>query len=85
MKKIRGDTEDRLDKTRVKLYNEMRGMSTIERCDYVNNKADLILKKYGLKTISLTEPRSTVYDTNQTHSATMVMDGEAEYITKNKK
>ena len=84
MKKIRDDIEDRLDKTRVKLYNEMRRMSTIERCDYVNNKADLILKKYGLKTISLTEPKSTIYNTNQTHTATMVMDGTAEYEVKKK-
>jgi len=83
--KRKHDFEKELDIVRIKLYNEMKDMSPSEMTMYKKRKAGELQKKYGFKTISLTEPRSTVYDTNQTHSATMVMDGEAEYITKNKK
>jgi len=83
--KRKHDFEKDLDKIRIKLYNEMKDMTPSEMTLYKKKKADELRKKYGFKTISLTEPKSTIYNTNQTHSATMVMEETAKYETKNKK
>ncbi|MCL2078925.1 MAG: hypothetical protein FWH17_03675 [Oscillospiraceae bacterium] len=43
------DLEDRLDATRIKLYEQTKDMTTQERVAFFNNKGRDILARHGIK------------------------------------
>jgi hypothetical protein len=44
-----GSLEDALDVTRIKLYEQTKGMTTQERVAFFNDRGTGILKRYGIK------------------------------------
>jgi len=45
--------EDELDAIRIRHYEQTKDMTTEERVAYVNNKAEQILKPYGVQPVYL--------------------------------
>jgi len=43
------DLEDRLDATRIKLYEQTKDMTTQERVAFFNNKGRDVLARHGIK------------------------------------
>ena len=46
------DIEEEIDEIRDKLYITLNGMSTDERVEYINSRAQEIMKKQGISTNS---------------------------------
>jgi len=52
--------EDELDAIRIKHYERTKDMTPEERIAYVNNKAEQILKPYGIKPVYMDITRTAV-------------------------
>ncbi|MDR1741755.1 MAG: hypothetical protein LBR38_07955 [Synergistaceae bacterium] len=50
--------EDDLDRVRLEIYEETKGMTPKERQVYMMRETESIIKQYGLRTISVDEVRA---------------------------
>ena len=52
MKRKIDPIEQEVDKIRLKIYEETKHMTTAELCEYIHNKTEATIKKYGMKVVS---------------------------------
>jgi hypothetical protein len=57
--------EDELDAIRIRHYEQTKNMTSEERIAYVNNKAEQILKPYGIKPVYMDITRVAMSEINK--------------------